>query len=285
MRILRVFPRRTTYTPDDEYVRIGEPDLLPVPEVDEVHVSCLFTWDVDESLRLAEAWHARLPHLPIPDLGGPVFWGDDIGAFTPGLYVKRGVSLSSRGCPNRCPWCLVPEREGKLRLLDICPGYIVNDNNIAAFPAAHFRKLVSMMRAQKRGIEFKGGLEARRLVGRGAWRLDLLRSVKVREMWFAADSDAGLKPLAAIAPKLEGLRRDQKRCYVLAGFDGESVSRAESRLERVFELGFMPFVQLHRGPESPRPGEGVTAEWRTLRRNWSRPVLVLARHAKAKAEG
>lgn len=39
-RILRVFPRRTSYTPDDELVYIGAPALLlPLPEHDEVHTS------------------------------------------------------------------------------------------------------------------------------------------------------------------------------------------------------------------------------------------------------
>jgi hypothetical protein len=42
--VIRVFPRRTSLTPTDEYAFVGEPPMLR-PEADEVHVSCTFTWD------------------------------------------------------------------------------------------------------------------------------------------------------------------------------------------------------------------------------------------------
>lgn len=41
-RIIRVFPSRTSYTPEDEYVFIGMPPFI-IPEHDEVHISCTFT--------------------------------------------------------------------------------------------------------------------------------------------------------------------------------------------------------------------------------------------------
>lgn len=285
MNILRVFPSRTSYTPTDDYVRIGQPDLLPLPDhIDEVHVSCCFSWEKDEAEVMAEAWRAVLPRT-IVVVGGPAF--DDPGArFVPGRYVKPGVSISSHGCPNKCAWCLVPEREGKLRLLPICPGWIVQDNAAAAWPRDHFRKLVEMLKGQRRAARFSGGLEARRLTD---WHIDKLTSLRIKELWFAADTDADLKPLAKVAAKLADLRRDQKRCYVLAGFNGEAVDKAEARLDRVFDLGYMPFVQLYRSVDSTvgrfdtkEWSELRTKEWRELRRNWSRPIMVLARHAKAK---
>lgn len=45
-RILRVFPDRTSYTPDDDMVCVGFPGLF-IPLHDEVHISCVFTWDMD----------------------------------------------------------------------------------------------------------------------------------------------------------------------------------------------------------------------------------------------
>jgi hypothetical protein len=47
MNIIRVFPCRTSYTPDDDMVFIGEPPPLLIPPHDEVHISCVFTWDKD----------------------------------------------------------------------------------------------------------------------------------------------------------------------------------------------------------------------------------------------
>ena len=58
--IIRVFPRKANMTPMDDLVFIGDPPLFR-PE-GEVHVSCTFTWDVEESYRLQEAW--SLYYLP-----------------------------------------------------------------------------------------------------------------------------------------------------------------------------------------------------------------------------
>jgi hypothetical protein len=55
VNIVRVFPRRTSLTPDDALAFVGDPPLWR-PEADEVHVSCTFTWDIPEAKRLAEAW-------------------------------------------------------------------------------------------------------------------------------------------------------------------------------------------------------------------------------------
>lgn len=282
MSILRVFPTRTTYTPTDDYVRVGQPDLLPLPTpINEVHVSCCFTWNQKKAWTIAEAWHARLPGVTIM-LGGPGAESCSGGPFYPGRYVKQGVSISSRGCPNKCPWCLVPEREGKLNLWPICPGYIIQDNNCLAWPRHHFRELVAMLKGQKRAAKFSGGLEARRLK---AWHVQLLRGLRIKELWFAADTDRALKPLAKAAAWLKDLRRDQKRCYVLAGYACEPIGKAEARLHRVFELGYMPFIQLYRAPKASGDlGRLDTKEWRDLRRNWSRPITILARQSATKGK-
>ncbi len=48
VKIIRVFPRRTSMTPLDADVRINsEPGLFD--DADEVHVSCLFSWDKDRA--------------------------------------------------------------------------------------------------------------------------------------------------------------------------------------------------------------------------------------------
>ena len=58
MRIIRVFPHRTSYTPEDDYAFIGMPPFL-LPEHDEVHISCTFTWDKDLCSELFYQWEVR----------------------------------------------------------------------------------------------------------------------------------------------------------------------------------------------------------------------------------
>jgi len=106
--IARVFPRRTNATPDDAYAFIGEPPPLVPIDVTEVHVSCAFTWDIPRARAIEAAWHAW-GYKTL--LGGPAF-GSLASEFEPGMYVKKGMTITSRGCIRRCPFCLVPEREG-----------------------------------------------------------------------------------------------------------------------------------------------------------------------------
>lgn len=100
MNILRVFPRGTSYTPVDDLVMIGEPPMPElIPEHDEVHISCTFTWDMDRAEELAFQWESATDK-PVK-IGGPAYKSPVVG-FTPGLYVRKGVVFTSRGCNNNC---------------------------------------------------------------------------------------------------------------------------------------------------------------------------------------
>jgi hypothetical protein len=59
--IARVFPGRTNATPDDEYAFVGEPPLFIPDDIDEVHISVAFTWDLPEAERLPHAWSKIAP--------------------------------------------------------------------------------------------------------------------------------------------------------------------------------------------------------------------------------
>ena len=56
MPILRVFPRKTNATPEIEYVAIGSPGLFVSEDISEIHISVIFTWDLQEAEILAEQW-------------------------------------------------------------------------------------------------------------------------------------------------------------------------------------------------------------------------------------
>jgi len=252
-------------TPDDGYAFVGDPPLWMLG-ADEVHISCTFTWDIDEARRLRDAW---AQHYPVVKLGGPAIGGTD-GEFVPGMYVKHGVTFTSRGCPNKCPWCLVPDWEGSLRLLDIRPGWIVQDNNFLATPREHQRKVFDMLRAQRHRVSFPGGLDARLL---DDWVADQLKTLRIEQIFTAADTRAGIPHLYKIRPRLDFLRKRQRRCYVLLAFGGETILEAEERLEAVWQAGFVPFAQLFQPPDHRI---AYSHEWKALARTWSRPAAMFA---------
>jgi len=269
--ILRVFPRRTSLTPIDDLAFVGNPPMMR-PEADEIHVSCTFTWDIPAAMRLASAWGQ---YYPVTLLGGPAINGTQ-GLFVPGMYVREGVTFTSRGCNKRCPWCLVPKREGKLRLLPVTPGWIVNDNNLLQCPREHQEAVYEMLRKYGKSAKFSGGLDATLV---DDWVADQLRTVPIHEVFLAADTESSTKHLRAAVERLSFLRRNQLRCYVLIGFDGETLAAARDRLERVWEIGCLPFAQLYQSPDRYLR---YSHAWRNLARTWSRPA---ATKAAAKRRG
>ena len=269
-RLVRVFPRRTSHTPDDALAFVGDPPLWLPADVSAVHVSCTFTWDRPEAERIAEAWERQYPGRVT--LSGPAY-GHAGGDFTPGLYVRQGITFTSRGCPRHCCFCQVPARAGPLRLLDSIPeGHIVQDNNFLACPPEHRRKVYAMLGRQKRAAVFAGGIDARLVTDEIA---DEFRAIRVSEAFLACDSTAAIRPLYEAAWRLRFLGRRKLRCYVLIGFSGELLSQAEKRLEAVWEAGCLPFAQLYRSPEGERQYD---LDWLRLQRKWARPAAMFASH-------
>lgn len=268
MRILRVFPARTSFTPKDNLVAIGRPELWR-PEVDEVHISCLFTWDKIYCAQLKREW---LAYYPVVKIGGPAY-GFDGDGFIPGRYIKKGIIFTSRGCNFSCPWCLVPKIEGKFRALKmITPGNVVQDNNILLANAGHLAKVFSMLKTQ-RAIRFLGGLDVRVLKH---WHIEELRGLRIKELWLALDSWYVQRQFEKIVGELKraGFTRHQIRCYVLAGFN-EPIQEAEDRLRFAYECGALPFVQLYQPPLSVKRMAGERSrEDNLFIRKWSRPAAI-----------
>lgn len=268
MKIIRVFPRRTNLTPNDTMAIIGDPGLWQ-PAANEVHVSVTFTWDVEEGQRLAEAWKQ---YYPIVRLGGPAF-GSSPNGFVPGMYIKHGVTFTTRGCNDCCPWCLVPEREGKLtEFHNFVPGHIIQDNNLLQASRPHLCRVFNMLKAQPRAATFSGGLDARLI---DSWLAEKLCELRIAQLFLAADTKAALRPLEKALDRLSSLGRQKLRVYALLAFGGETISQAEERLETIWELGGMPFAQLFQPPDKFIK---YSPEWQQLARNWSRPAIMKRSH-------
>ncbi len=262
MNIARVFPVRTSYTPTDRDVYIGSPDMFVLKSYyDEIHISVTFTWDIERAEELRETWS----DYGIVKVGGPAF-GDKGDAFSPGMYLRSGVTITSRGCPNKCSFCMVPKREGDLRELDVKDGNIVQDNNILACSKKHLERVGYMLKKQK-AIEFKGGLEASRVDSSSA---DWLRQFKVKTLWLACDHPNAVPSLRDACKKLGsvGFTRNNLYCYVLIGKDKEE---EDARLRSVWDAGCMPFAQLYRNEDDSIE---YSKEWKRFQREWSRPAII-----------
>lgn len=264
--MIRVFPRRTKWTPDDDLAIIGDPGLFR-PPIQSVKISCAFTWDIPESERLYRAWSAYYPDV---DLGGPAF-GNRGETFEPGVFVKQGITFTSRGCTKECDWCFVSKREGWIRELPIKDGWDVADNNLLACSRPHVEKVFEMLARQPEPIKISGGLDAEMIQ---QWHIDRLKTIRLKYAWFACDYFGAIKNIERAADLMSDFSREKKRCYVLIGFNGETPIQAEKRLEAVYKLDFLPMAMLYQSEETKK--QRWSQDWLKLRRIWSRPAAFKA---------
>jgi len=269
--IARVFPRRTSATPNDPLAFIGTPDLLTPEWFNEVHISVAFTYDLPLVDQLIDTWIPRTAKLKI---GGPGT-GMKGEEFQPGMYLKKGYVITSRGCPENCWFCSVPEREGNTRELEIHAGWNVLDDNLLACSKEHITKVFKMLMKVKKvlhhPIEFTGGFEANRLEH---WHIDWLLKIKPKQIFFAYDDDEDYDSLFNAGKMLANaeIPFNSRRCYVLIGYNDDTIYKAEGRLMNAVRAGFIPMAMLYRNQK------GVyNKEWTKFQKEWVRPAIMRAK--------
>lgn len=261
LKLIRVFPRRTKATPVDELAIVGRGPFL-WETADEVHISVSFTWDIPLAEQLEKQWR----HVAPTKIGGPAY-NDPGGEFIPGMYLKPGYVITSRGCPNRCWFCSAWKNEGPIRELPITDGWIVQDNNLLACSLDHQELVFKMLLRQKERAHLMGLEAALFTPAHAGW----LMKLKPKGLWFAYDEPADIDPLIETAQLLRsvGIIRQSSHvasCYVLVGYEKDTIPLAEKRLQRTLGLGFMPQAMLfNRRPEK---------EWRRFQREWANKVIV-----------
>ena len=267
-RIIRVFPRRTKATPTDELAIVGRgPELFD--EADEVHVSVTFEWDLPYAEDLADEWS----HVAPVTIGGPAT-GMRGEAFEAGKYLREGYVITSRGCPNRCWFSSVWEREGNIvREFPIQNGWNVLDDNLLACSDDHVNAVFAMLAKQSKSPEFTGGLEAKRLK---RWHVEALRLLKPKQLFFAYDTPDDLGPLQEAGKIMLDAgfttASHSLRCYVLCGWKGDTVTAATKRIRETADAGFTPMAMALRDEKGQR-----TRLWMDFQRLWARPAIM---HAK-----
>jgi len=266
--MVRVFPRKTKASPDDDLAYFGEPPLWHAGS-DDVHVSCTFTYDKPRAEYLADQWDKQGYNVKV----GGAAYGDAGGDFVSGRYLKPGYVITSRGCNNKCWFCYVWKREGGIRELPIVDGWNVLDSNLLQCSEGHIHKVFAMLKRQKEKAVFTGGLEAKVLQD---WHIDLLADLKPAQVYFAYDTPDDYDPLVRasnmVKPAVFSRNSHMVCCYVLIGHPKDTFDKAEKRLKEVVELGMMPMAMLYRDDKGD-----TKQEWRKFQRLWARPSIIFSR--------
>lgn len=160
---------------------------------------------------------------------------------------KTAYGFLTRGCIRKCPWCIVPKKEGKISpcrdIEDVLQGRnsaILMDNNILAsdFGLQQIKKIIRLHCR----VDFNQGLDARLVTDDIA---EMLAWVNWRKfIRFAYDSRAQEEPLFKAVSLLKRCRISERKIfvYVLLTDLGDSYER----IKACKKAGLNPFAQPYR---------------------------------------
>lgn len=128
----------------------------------------------------------------------------------------------TRGCINKCPWCIVPEKEGNIKIVDTLERVsqsrkevVLMDNNFLAAPMDFIKSQLEFAIKNKIKLDFNQALDCRLVDEEKA---NLLAKVKwIKYIRFACDQLSQLEPLKrAISLLRKKGYKKEVQVYVLA---------------------------------------------------------------------
>jgi len=183
------------------------------------------------------------------------------------------ATFTSRGCPRKCGFCIVPKIEGDLIELDEWPiRPIVCDNNLLACSKNHFDNVINKLKGLKK-VDFNQGLDARLLTDHHANRLTEINLEIVRLAWDHISLEN--KIIVAIERLVGvGIPKSKIRVYVLIGFN-DTPEDALYRLQTLKDFGVWPSPMRYQPLDAVRRNDHIGANWsepqlKDYMRYWSR---------------
>ena len=202
------------------------------------------------------------PYLPENTVRGGTGYGiydplpDEIDAMYPdySIYpkVKYAIGFLTRGCIRRCPWCVVPKKEGLIRPYRTwreikrpdSRDIVFMDNNVLA--CSHGIEQMRDMVGQDVRVDFNQGIDARLITPEIA---EILGSLKwIRFIRTACDTDNMTEVVLEKAKLLEryGVKPWRLFVYVLV----KDIPSAERRVLALRNAGMNMFAQPYRDFET-----------------------------------
>ncbi len=164
---------------------------------------------------------------------------------------REAYGFLTRGCPNSCPWCIVPEKEGDIRgyadideFLQGRKTAILMDNNVLA----HEHGLIQIEKIIRLGIkvDFNQGLDARLINKEVAMMLAKVKWYKPLRL--ACDSVEQMPYIRRAVHYLRKYGATPSRYFVYVLI--KDIDNALRRIEFCRSLNLDPFAQPYRDFES-----------------------------------
>lgn len=166
---------------------------------------------------------------------------------------KEAYGFLTRGCPNKCDWCIVPSKEGNIKpyadIEEFLQGRkqaILMDNNVLAHE--HGLKQIEKIINLGVKIDFNQGLDAR-IIAKNKDIAELLSKVKwIRYLRMACDTKSQIPFIEKALENLNqfGFKNYRVFVYVLI----KDIDDALDRINFLKQKGCSPFAQPFRNFEN-----------------------------------
>ncbi len=174
------------------------------------------------------------------------------------LYPQFGEAYGflTRGCPRKCPFCIVSEKEGAeaVRVADLSDFYrgqeeiVLLDPNLLA--CREHETALKQLAASGAWVDFTQGLDVRLTT---ADNVALLKRLKIKRIHFAWDNPR--EDLSGHFRSFKALSeiRDYRKLgvYVLTNFNSTHEEDL-FRVEALRGLGYTPYVMIYNKPDAPQ---------------------------------
>lgn len=188
----------------------------------------------------------------------------------PQIDKKTAYGFLTRGCPNRCKWCIVPEKEGKISPYmdaeEIAAGgrtdLILMDNNVLA-SGYGLRQIEKIVRMGYR-VDFNQGLDARLVTDDIARLLAKVRWIK--RIRFGCDTPQQIAECERATSLIDryGYRGEYFFYCILLDDFKESFSRVNHWRSR--GRRFLPHAQPYRDVNNPHH---IVPQWQKDLARWT----------------
>ena len=221
------------------------PQMPQLPIADEIHLSGtgFATFVIDNKECYFNDKDPKLPYEiehTFPDYG-----------LYPKLTKDTAFGFLTRGCPNRCGFCIVSDKEGdrSVHTADLSEFWQAQSNiklmdaNLLACDNAE--KLITDLVKTRAKIDFTQGLDARCINDNTA---QLLGKMKIKMIHFAFDfmrNEAEIIKGLKLFLKYTTTTCRERKVYILTNYN---TTHAEDwyRVSKVIELGYRPDVRIYR---------------------------------------
>ena len=199
---------------------------FPLGSFDLSYASCVFSWNRGKAIGLPETVIKGGSALDISSML-PL----EIEHLMPDyeLYPNNNFSqgFTSRGCIRKCPWCIVPAKEGHIKTWASIYEFWdrrhkkvkLLDNNILASP--NWDETADCLIKEQVRVDFNQGLDIRLVNDKVAYQLSKMLTSQLRFAFDSIGIETQVRQGIALLLKA-GIKSRHLSFYVLAGFNGDN---------------------------------------------------------------